>query len=120
MGRLNNGDDLLDKITEFINQNKIKKRFISIIGAVTEAQIGYYDQKKKVYIKKSFKKPMEIISSTENISINEGKSFAHIHIVLADKTLSAIGGHLFSGTKVFAAEFFIVELCYFDVKITQF
>ncbi len=109
MGRLENQDDLLEKISEFINKKKIKKGFISIVGAVSEATIGYYDQIKKEYKSKTIKKSMEIVSATGNISINNNEPFPHIHIVLADKTLNTVAGHLFPGTKIFAAEFTIIE-----------
>ncbi len=109
-GRIDMEKDLLDAITEFININNIQKGYISIIGALSEVTIGYYDQTKKVYKKKKLKKIMEIVSATGNISINEGKNFPHIHIILADKTLNTFGGHLFTGSKVFAAEFTIIEL----------
>ncbi len=109
-GRFNNGDDLLKEIENFINEKKIKKGFVSVIGAVEKAVIGYYNQETKKYIKQKYNKPMEIVSLTGNISINENKNFPHLHIVLADKTLKTVGGHLFEGTKIFAAEFFIMEL----------
>jgi len=110
IGKLDKGDDILESIEKFLNRNKIEKAYINIIGAVEYATIGYYDQKKKVYVKKSFKKPMEILSIQGNVSLKDEKIFPHLHAIFADKRLDTIGGHLFTPTKIFAAEFTVFEL----------
>jgi len=110
IGKLEKGDDIIESIEKFLNENKIKKAYINIIGAVEYATIGYYDQKKRVYVKKKFEKPMEILSIQGNISLKDDKIFPHLHAIFADKNLSAVGGHLFTPTKIFAAEFTVFEL----------
>ena len=49
MGRLQAGDDLLPALTEFCNNNNIKLGAFSVIGAVTQAKLGYFDQENKQY-----------------------------------------------------------------------
>ena len=45
-----------------------------------------------------------------NISLLDGEPFVHVHVTLADKDGSAIGGHLDEGTKVWLIEAIITEL----------
>lgn len=109
-GRLELKDDLLIGLTSVCGVNDIRSGFISAIGAVHRAKLGYYDQKKKTYTGcVSLDKKLEICSLTGNISLKDGDIFVHAHIVLADLKGKAYGGHLMPGTSVFAAEYFILE-----------
>jgi predicted DNA-binding protein with PD1-like motif len=124
MGRLSYNADLLEEITDFCNTNNIKAGWITLIGAVKNVKLGFYDQKKHQYVyldqddsyknvsetknlEKMESKPFEISSCTGNISIKDGKSFLHMHIVVSDREGRCFGGHLMPGTKVFAGEFMI-------------
>jgi len=42
-----------------------------------------------------------------NVSLKDNSPFVHAHITLADKKANAYGGHLASGTVVFACEFML-------------
>ncbi|QER42746.1 DNA-binding protein [Thermodesulfobacterium sp. TA1] len=108
-GRIPKGEDLFKWLTEKAKELNIKAGMVSGIGAVTKATIGYYDQIKREYIIKNFNQPMEILSLKGNISVKDGVSFAHLHVVLGKEDFTAIGGHLFEGSEVFAFEFEIVE-----------
>ena len=111
VGRLNHKDDLLAGLTSLVKKHKIFSGYISAIGAVENANLGYYDQKKKAYTGcVALKQKLEICSMNGNISIRDGEAFVHAHIVLADRKGRAYGGHLMPGAIVFAAEYFIFEL----------
>ncbi|MDZ7672612.1 MAG: PPC domain-containing DNA-binding protein [Halanaerobiales bacterium] len=110
MGRLDKDDDLLEKLTEVINENEIDTGVIKVIGAVQNAKIGFYNQDTNQYEYMTFDREMEIVSCIGNISYLEGERFIHAHIVLADEDGSCYGGHLAEGTKVFASEFYIQSL----------
>jgi len=110
MGRLEKDDDLLNKLTDIINENKIDTGFIKVLGAVQNAKIGFYNQETFEYEYMEFEQEMEIVSCMGNISYLDGKRFIHAHIVLADQDGSCYGGHLAEGTKVFASEFYIQSL----------
>ncbi|MEM2905418.1 MAG: DUF296 domain-containing protein [Candidatus Bathyarchaeia archaeon] len=43
---------------------------------------------------------MELVSGSGTVSLEEGKLMPHIHVVVADHTGNAYGGHLFPGTVV--------------------
>lgn len=108
--RIHKGDDLLAAIQDFCHDNQIKCGIISAVGAVKNLTVGFYDQKKKKYIKKTYEGNFEILNLTGNISIMDSRPMAHIHITAADEKNSALGGHLMADTKVFACEVFVQEL----------
>ncbi|MFH1369524.1 MAG: PPC domain-containing DNA-binding protein [Elusimicrobiota bacterium] len=111
IGRFEYGDDLLESLNGFCRKRKIKAGFFNLIGAVQNAKLGYYSQSEKKYTGcVEINKKLEIASCMGNVSIKEGEIFVHAHIVLADYTGKASGGHLMPGTKVFAAEYVIQEL----------
>ncbi len=43
-----------------------------------------------------------------NVSLKDGQTFPHLHVVLSRRDYSTVGGHLFTGTLVFAFEFEII------------
>ncbi len=110
IGRFKKGDDVITKLEDILKKEKIQMGFISIIGAVEEATIGYYNQKKKEYIKKHIKSPMEILSMKGNISLKEGNIFIHLHGIFGKRNFKTTGGHIFSPTRIFAGEFIIMGL----------
>lgn len=108
--RLPPGEDLYDGITAFCLKKKICFGTVSAIGAVSKATIGYYDQRKKKYVKKVFREELEMASCLGNISLKDGKSFLHLHATFGDTKLRAWSGHLFPGTTIFVAEISVTEL----------
>ncbi|MBT1280179.1 PPC domain-containing DNA-binding protein [Thermoanaerobacter sp. CM-CNRG TB177] len=117
IGRFQYGKDLLEEINKIITSENIRSGEIRIIGAVSKAVFGYYDAQSKNYIYISKDEHMEILNATGNISVKDGKPFAHVHITLADKNGNAFGGHLMEGTIIFAAEFVITD--YGDNKLER-
>ncbi|MBP2070989.1 PPC domain-containing DNA-binding protein [Thermoanaerobacterium butyriciformans] len=109
MGRFKYDNDLLQEITTFITNENIRSGEIRIIGAVKKARFGYFNQSTKEYKFIEKNEHMEILSAIGNISLKNGKPFPHVHITLADKDGNVFGGHLMEGTKIFAAEFVIVD-----------
>ncbi|AGB20024.1 PPC domain-containing DNA-binding protein [Thermoanaerobacterium thermosaccharolyticum] len=109
MGRFKYDNDLLQEINTFITSENIRSGEIRIIGAVKKARFGYFNQSTKEYKFIEKNEHMEILSAIGNISLKNGKPFPHVHITLADKDGNVFGGHLMEGTKIFAAEFVIVD-----------
>ena len=109
MGQLPHGADLLQGLTELVQKENIRLGRIQAIGATIHAVVAYYDQNTKKYNPLEFSGGMEILSLNGNISIRDGKPFVHVHILLGDAEGHVFGGHLLSGTKLFACEVFIDE-----------
>jgi len=108
--RLAHKSDLLEALTAFCTEQGLNAAFVSAIGAVTNATVGFYDQEAKRYVTISLEEPLEIAHLAGNVSLKDGKPMVHAHVVLSRKNGETIAGHLMSPTPVFACEAFIAEL----------
>ncbi|MDE2292741.1 MAG: DNA-binding protein [Elusimicrobia bacterium] len=102
--------DIHAQVEAFCREKKVRKGWINVLGATEEVALGYYDQVRHVYERKVFKEEMEIVSCVGNVSIKDGKPFLHLHAAMGDTKLRLWGGHLFPGSKVFAAEVSLREV----------
>lgn len=112
IGRLPYDGDLLEEMNRVCTDNDIRIGGISLIGALKNIKLGFYDQDKKEYVylpEEDFGQDLEIASCTGNVSIKDDKPFAHLHIVVSDRKGRCFGGHLMPGSKIFACEFMIYE-----------
>ena len=107
IGKLCFGCDLLDELTGICMDKNITLGKIEAIGAVQKSCVGFYSQTGREYKFLNFDKPSEILNLTGNISLKDNNPFVHAHIILADESGSAYGGHLAPGTITFACEFVI-------------
>jgi predicted DNA-binding protein with PD1-like motif len=110
LGRMDHGADLITAVEGFCMEKKLETAVFSMIGALTSATLGAYDQKQQVYVTCKKDGPLEIVHCTGNVSFKEGKTMVHAHAVLADMHGTGMGGHLFSESRIFAGEIFIREL----------
>ncbi len=102
--RLNTDADLLDGITAFAEENEITTAWLTYLGAVRRASLRYYDQEEQEYRDFVIEEPLEVVSGVGNVSIVEGRPFVHTHAAFADSAGAAFGGHLNTGTIVWAIE----------------
>ncbi|MGD0883951.1 MAG: PPC domain-containing DNA-binding protein [Thermodesulfovibrionales bacterium] len=109
-GSLKKGVDIIGGLTQVIKERGITAGIVSGIGAVTEAHIGYFNAQTKEYEEGHFRENMEILSLRGNVSIKDGDVFPHLHAVLSKRDFSAVGGHLYAGTTVYAFEFEIISM----------
>ena len=110
LSKLPHGKDLIRTLEDFCVQNSIQTAVFSVIGAVTSATLGSYDQNQQVYVTYKKEEPLEIVNCTGNVSLKDGQVAVHAHAVLADKDGQTIGGHVFSDTVIYAGEMYIREL----------
>ena len=108
--KLDHGTDLLDSITGVSKKLDVTSGYFTALGAVQKAAFSYYDQVKKTYIPHTMNSRMEIAACIGNVSVLEGQSFVHAHVVLSDSAGKAYGGHLIKGTMVFACELHLQEI----------
>jgi hypothetical protein len=104
MVRLSKDSDLLEEITDVCRKQDISLGRIEALGAVQKACLAFYDQRTHAYEPISLEEPLEIIKLVGNVSVRDNAPFVHAHVTLADKAGRAYGGHLASGTVVFACE----------------
>ena len=115
LARLDHGAEIIGQITDLARERKIKAAAISAIGALSRADLGFYDQAGQEYRVRAGEGPVEIASCTGNISLLEVEPFVHAHAVLADSSGHILAGHLVRGT-IFAAELFLQELAEADLN----
>ena len=115
LARLDHGAEIIGQITDLARERKIKAAAISAIGALSRADLGFYDQAGQEYRVRAVEGPVEIASCTGNISLLEGEPFVHAHAVLADSSCYILAGHLVRGT-IFAAELYLNELAQADLN----
>jgi uncharacterized protein len=108
--RLKYNDDLFLSIKDTFKRSNIKMGFFMAIGATRRANIGFYDQKEKVYKNQFIDEPAEIISCIGNVSEVDGDISIHGHINLGLKDGTTKGGHLLEGTSIFACEIIGIAL----------
>jgi predicted DNA-binding protein with PD1-like motif len=107
--RVEHDSDFLDFLTGMAQEQGIEAATFTAVGALKQAKLGFYDQKKHVYVEFVLGGPQEIASCIGNISIKNGAPFVHAHAVLADQAGLVRAGHLLAG-RVFAAEVQLIEL----------
>ncbi|MFH1450410.1 MAG: PPC domain-containing DNA-binding protein [archaeon] len=105
-GRFEENEELVTRLTEFLEEEDIQSGIFSIIGSLKKSKFGYYDRIERKYKEMQMDEYGEILHCTGNITLKEGKPFPHCHITLAAPDGSAYGGHLMAG-KIFAADIYI-------------
>lgn len=101
--------ELVSFINEFAEKKGIRMGIFNVIGSLKKAKIGYFDTNERKYQVIELSETHELIATMGNISLKDGKPFAHVHAVLGDEKGNTKGGHLVEGI-IFVAEIFIQEL----------
>ena len=110
VGRLATGTDLLAEIERFCTERDIRSAWVSVVGAVSHAAFGGYEQQERRYLELSSDFHHEITSFTGNISMRDGRPFLHAHAGFASRDGGSVGGHLLPGCTVFVGEATIREM----------
>jgi len=92
--RLDAGEKIIESLRSLCEQDKITAGFLNGLGAVREAELGWFDGEAKDYRVLRVQEPCEIISLYGNISVLAGQPFLHCHIALAGGAFGVRGGHL--------------------------
>jgi uncharacterized protein len=104
--RLDPGEEVLTRLTEFVQESNLSGGTISGIGAVKNATLGFYDLHRREYLRRDFPDEMELVSFTANVTWVEDKPFIHAHATLSGSDFLARSGHLFSAEIAVTGEFF--------------
>lgn len=94
--RLARDEKVMASLTAFCESRGISSGVLQAVGAVKNAEVGYYSLEKREYFFKMFPEDREVAAMMGNIALVEGKPFIHAHVVLSacDETLSCVGAHL--------------------------
>jgi len=92
--RLDRGEKLVETLIRFCEKRKVRSAHFQGIGTCRRAELGYFRMGKKRYSFRTFRGEYEIASLQGNVSLLDGKSFVHAHIVIGGPDFLARGGHL--------------------------
>lgn len=88
------GEKLIESITDFCTEKSIAAATFNAIGAVKEAELGFYNLAAKEYKWKKAEAELELNNATGNVALHDGKPFVHAHATVSDNEMHAFGGHL--------------------------
>lgn len=107
---LANRSEVVETLTDFCAEKGIAAGVISGIGAVDRLTLRFFNPAIKRYEDLSFEEQMEIANLTGNVSVLDGKTYLHLHVVAGRKDCSALAGHLLSARLSGAGEFIVEDL----------
>ncbi|OHA62237.1 MAG: hypothetical protein A3E07_02970 [Candidatus Wildermuthbacteria bacterium RIFCSPHIGHO2_12_FULL_45_9] len=106
-------EDVIDQLKVFCSEHNIHAGTFSVIGAVKELQLGWYDTDTKRYTKKDFRQKLEVTGMLGNISVREDdpkEIIVHAHGTFSDETMGVFGGHVFRAVVGGACEIALTQL----------
>ena len=105
---LDKDQPVLSTLTEIVMAQRIKGGHITGIGALKDAELGYYDLHKKDYIRKTFNsEDYELVALNGNITLRDGSPYVHAHTALGRSDFTIFGGHMFEARVAVTAEIYI-------------
>ncbi len=96
--RIDRGEEVIGSLAAFAARHGVRAGLISGLGAVGEAELGFFDPATRGYERRRFAGDHEIGALTGNFSELDGRPFPHCHIVIAGPDFVAHAGHLFRAT----------------------
>jgi uncharacterized protein len=88
------GDEVVSTLTKFAKDHGISAAHFTAIGAFSDAGIGYFDWRKKNYLKNQVNEQVEVVSLIGDIALDDGNPKVHAHVVVGESDGTAMGGHL--------------------------
>ena len=93
VAKFEDGKDLFESLSTIIEKYEIESRIVLTgIGMLRNFVLGYFDG--KIYQKKEFKEPCELVSLQGSITTGK-ETVIHLHASLAEESNNVVGGHLF-------------------------
>ena len=92
--RMDKGEEILEKVREVAEKEKIKLADISALGCVSEFTVGVFDTEAKEYHANEFKGSFEIVSLTGTINTMNDEFYCHLHMSAGNEKGQVFGGHL--------------------------
>jgi predicted DNA-binding protein with PD1-like motif len=92
------GQEIMKGLLAFARKHDLVAGHLSGIGAISDAEIGYFDPETNAYRRHKENVQAELLSLVGNLALNDDAPFFHVHVVLGSRDGSARGGHLFEAT----------------------
>jgi predicted DNA-binding protein with PD1-like motif len=91
---LQTGDEVMACLTDFATRERITAAQVSAIGALSDAELLYFDWEAKDYRKIPVNEQVEVASLLGDVAEADGKPALHLHIVIGRRDGAAMAGHL--------------------------
>jgi uncharacterized protein len=92
--RIESGDNAIELLTRFLEQQRIEFANLSAAGAVSSVRLGYWNAGRHEYEFRELNEQMEVVSFQGNAALKDGSPFLHLHGAFAREDFSVIGGHI--------------------------
>ncbi len=104
------GENVFEQLKIICRKQNIKTGVVlSGVGQFGFVEIGFFKEKGN-YMPQKFEIPLEVLSVSGIISMNEKKEFDfHLHINLSDEKKNSFGGHFIDGTVSITLEVVILK-----------
>ena len=97
MVRLHQSEDLFESFESVCRACDVRTGvFLSGIGMLKQAELSFFVKQGR-YATVLFPEPLELVSLTGNVLLQDGEYKFHLHAVLAKDTKEAVAGHLSKG-----------------------
>ncbi len=95
--RFLSGEEIVAGLAAFAQQAGITAAWVSALGALSGAELGYWDAEGRAYLRRPVEEDVEVAALVGNVSRVDGQAFPHLHATLSRRDFSTLGGHLFRG-----------------------
>lgn len=92
------GTDLTDGLLAIAKREKIRTAKVEAIGGVNQLRLAYFNSRARKYEEHEYDEFFEVTGLIGNITLKDGEPFLHLHGTFGRRDMSAIGGHVISGT----------------------
>jgi hypothetical protein len=108
--KLDLGEDLFSSLERALLTSNLRCGVIAAgIGVLKDFELGYYDLKRKVYLRRRYRAEYELLSIQGSASLLADPKF-HIHCTVGGRDHQVRGGHLFGGTIGASGEVYVLGL----------
>ena len=89
------GDEVTSGLLEFAAEAHLEGSTFTAVGAFHDVVLGWFDWDAKEYLRNSFPEQVEVVSCIGNIALApNGDPVLHVHVAVARRDGTALGGHL--------------------------
>ena len=94
VARIDKGEEIVGKLKEIAEKEKIKLADVSALGATNDFTVGVFKVDEKKYYSNEFKGDFEIVSLVGTVSEMKGEAYIHLHMSAGNSEGKVFGGHL--------------------------
>jgi predicted DNA-binding protein with PD1-like motif len=105
--RFHTGEEVFSGLVAFAKQAGITAAWVNALGAMSSAELGYWDAEARQYMRLPVEEEVEVAALVGNIARFDGEPIPHLHATLTRRDFSALGGHLFKGVAGATVEVYV-------------